>query len=87
MNWKEMNKKAVMLLIKGKVRKEMESVRFGEQYTVGDEEKYYHVDVLTKSGGNILTCDCMNSLCNKNGSICSHKIAVIMYAQRNEVFS
>jgi len=90
MNWKKINRDAIVLLIQGKVKRFMKSKRFGEQYTVEsltNPNKTYYVDVKTKAGGTLLLCDCMNSICNKNGNICHHKLAVILYCQRFEVFN
>lgn len=86
MNWKELNKKAIVLLIQGKIRKTMDSKNFGVQYEVGDEEEYYNVEILTKGGHNIMTCSCKNCVTSKENPICAHKIAVIMFGLRDEVF-
>lgn len=84
MNWKELNKKAVKLIIAGKVRKIMDSVNFGEQYEVGDDDEYYTVSIVTKSGRNLVSCTCKNGTRFVNESpICTHKIAVIMFCQRS----
>lgn len=83
MNWKEINRKAVLLLANGKIKKIMESQNFGEQYEVGDDLEYYTVSIVTKTGRNIMNCTCKNGTRFVNESpICAHKLAVIMFCQR-----
>ena len=80
MKFKEMNKKAVALLIADKVKKIMDSKNFGEQYEVGE----YVVEIVTVKGANIMRCGCKNGIIRNNQNpICSHKIAVIMFEQKN----
>jgi len=86
MNWQELNKKAVILLIQGKVRKVMESKNFGVQYEVGDEDEYYNVEIITKKGHNLMNCNCKGCVTSKDSPICAHKIAVILMSLRDEGF-
>ena len=81
MNWKELNKKAVLLFATGKVKKISE--RDGLVLFEVDE---HNVSITTKKGQTYLECDCFNnSLHPIRNPICYHKLACILYSQR-EVF-
>ena len=80
-NWKEINKKAVILFGSGKVKKIMDSENFGIQYEVGDELEHYTVTIDPEGR---FTCTCKKCIYITQ-YICSHKVSVILKEQR-EVF-
>ena len=87
MNWKTMNKNAVLLFINGKVTKVLDSERMGDRYQV-DYESINHVGIITRKNHNEIQCDCRNcqSAPKDKRTICVCQLAVQLYAQRYEVF-
>ncbi len=77
-NWKQLNKDAVVLFATGKVNELIESENFGIQFEVGDEME--HSTVTIHNTGR------MRCTCKKNIYIpeymCKHKLAVILHTQR-----
>jgi len=87
MNWKKMNKEAVLLFAQGNIKLDLKKPNL-ESYIVKSDEKEYLVKVITNRGHTILNCDCQNSLTAevkkhlKESPICKHKLSVILFCQR-----
>jgi len=80
-DWKGLNKRAVLIYGSGKVRHLMDSENFGIEYEVGDDEEYYTVTI---SGQGRFTCTCKKCIYIPE-YMCCHKLSVILFSQR-EIF-
>lgn len=97
MNWKtDKHLKGLLLIMNNMIKKDLDNDRevhyIVKSLNEKEPGKEYLVKQIQKGSHEIFTCDCANNITAKEKDklkewpLCYHKIGVILFIQKNEVF-